>query len=246
MFWLTKGSFQMLKIAVCDDNKDFLHYAVNLIEKWSQQSRISVEISACNNGDELIALNNSEKMDIIFLDIIMPLLSGMETARELRLNNTAVKIVFLTSSVDFALESYEVKASGYLLKPVSFEKISEILNECAEFLETEPENIVVKTCEGYQKLYFYDIEYIEAQNKKVIFYLKSKRNVMAIVPFHTIEEMLAGKTGFFKCHRSYLVYMLNIESFNNAKIITKSGRNIPIARGCSKTFKDAYFEFMFL
>lgn len=56
-------------------------------------------------------------MDIILLDIVMPLLNGMDTARELRAQDTAVKIIFLTSSPEFALESYEVRAQDYLLKP---------------------------------------------------------------------------------------------------------------------------------
>ena len=75
----------------------------------------------------------------------MPLLSGMETARELRLTDSAVKIIFLTSSPEFALESYDVKAEGYLLKPVSYEKIKKTLDDCCKELIKEAENIVIRT-----------------------------------------------------------------------------------------------------
>ena len=161
----------MLRIAICDDSPAFLQHAEQLVRRWSEQSRIPIHIAAFENGDELIAGNASARMDIIFLDILMPMLNGMDTARELRQTDRAVKIIFLTSSPEFALESYDVRAQGYLLKPVTYEKLKEILDECASTFEAEPKHLVLKTSFGYQKLYFHNIEYIEAQNKRVVFYL---------------------------------------------------------------------------
>ncbi len=128
----------MMRIAVCDDNADFLLSEITMIEKWSEQSGIPVEIYRFDNGDSLIAKNASVGMDIIFLDIIMPLQNGMETAKELRRLDNAVKIVFLTSSPEFALESYDVKAHGYLLKPVTYEKIKATLDDCSLSFVSEP------------------------------------------------------------------------------------------------------------
>ena len=105
-------SENMLKIGICDDSKIFLICAEKLIRKWSDERRIPVKIYTFNNGDKLVAANTEERLDIIFLDIIMPLLNGMDAARELRQRDKSVKIIFLTSSPEFALESYEVKAQG--------------------------------------------------------------------------------------------------------------------------------------
>ena len=163
----------MIRIAVCDDNLEFLERESELIERWSEQSRIPVEIFRFDNGDALIAKNNSVRMDIIFLDIIMPLQNGIDTARELRQSDPVVKIIFLTSSPEYALESYDVKARGYLLKPVSYDKIREVLDDCCYIYNEEPKNIILKTPFGYQKVFFHDIEYAEAQNKKVNFYLQN-------------------------------------------------------------------------
>ena len=235
----------MLKIAVCDDSPDFLQLAVDMVERWTEQSRIQTEIYRFDNGDALLAKNAVTHMDIIFLDIIMPLQSGIDTAKELRQSDNAARIIFLTSSPEFALESYEVKAQGYLLKPVTYEKIKETLDECSHGLETESENIVLKTAFGYQKLYFHDIEYLEAQNKKVIFYLRTGKTVEATESLHSLEERLSINDGFFKCHRSYLVYIPNVDHFSMTEIATKSGRCVPIARGYGKAFKDAYFALVF-
>lgn len=235
----------MLRIAMCDDSPAFLNSTGQLIKKWSEQSGIPVDIFTFDNGDALIEKNMSLRMDIIFLDILMPMLNGMDTAKELRQRDTAARIIFLTSSPEFALESYDIRAQDYLLKPVSYEKIKKALDECVRSLEFEPMYLVLKTYMGYQKLYLHDIEYIEAQNKRVLFYLRTGGEVAVAEPLRSFENKFADSTSFFKCHRSYLVYLPNVEHFSSSNIITKSGRNIPIARGCAKAFKEAYFARMF-
>lgn len=235
----------MLRIAMCDDSPMFLRNIELLIKKWSEQSKVLVEIFTFDNGDTLIEKNMSLRMDIIFLDILMPMLNGMDTARELRQTDTAVRIIFLTSSSEFALESYDVKAQDYLLKPITYEKLKKALDECVRALEFEPMHLVLKTNIGYQKLYLHDIEYIEAQNKRVLFYLRTGGEIAVAEPLRSFEDKFAGSASFFKCHRSYFVYLPNVEQFSSSNIIMKSGRNIPIARGCAKAFKEAYFARMF-
>ena len=235
----------MIRIAVCDDSPEFLQQAVNMVERWSEESGVPAEIYRFDNGDTLLAKNAVTHMDIIFLDIIMPLQSGIDTAKELRQSDKAVKIIFLTSSPEFALDSYEVKAQDYLLKPVTYEKVKETLTECSHTFEEEPKNIVLKTAFGYQKLYFHDMEYAEAQNKRVVFYLRTGKTVESAESLHYLEDRLCLNVGFFKCHCSYLVYLPNVDHFSMTEIITKSGRSIPIARGYGKAFKEAYFAFVF-
>ena len=170
-------------------------------------------------------------MDIIFLDIIMPLLNGMDTARELRQHDRAVQIIFLTSSPEFALESYEVRAQGYILKPVSQEKLSKELNELAIQYDEEPKHLILKTAFGYQK--------------RVLFHLCSGQILEVSEPLNHFEQQLLNTDGFFKCHRSYLVYLPNVNHFNNNEVTTRSGQTIPIARGYGKAFKEAYFSTLF-
>ena len=101
----------------------------------------------------------------------MPLFTGMELAHAIREIDAAAKIIFLTSSPEFAVESYEVKASGYLLKPLQKEKLHSVLDDCVAPPEGEPEHVIIRTSHGYHKIYLHDIECLEAQNKKVIFHL---------------------------------------------------------------------------
>lgn len=235
----------MLRIAVCDDDKAFLAATKGMLENWSADASMQTQIDCFDNGDELIHRSKSEKYDIIFLDICMPLLNGMDTAKEIREMDKTVKIVFLTTSPEFALQSYSVKAADYCIKPITYQRIKEVMDDCTASNRQEPESLTLKTVGGYQKIYLHDIEYIEAQNKRVYFFLKSGRTVEVIQPLYTFETGLSDSKGFFKCHRSYLVYLPNVDYFNSTEIKTKSGRRIPIARGYGKAFQDAYFAMMF-
>ena len=96
----------------------------------------------------------------------------------------------------------------------------------------EPQFIIVKTEAGFQKVYYHQIECIEAQNKKVLFYLENNRRIDVLDTFvHCSKELLLND-GFYKCHRSYLVYMPAVDHFNSLEIETKSHKKIPIARSC--------------
>ena len=132
--------------------------------------------------------------DIILLDVIMPLLNGMETAYEIRKEDPSVKILFLTSSPEFAVES---------------------------------------------------IECVEAQNKKVVFYLQHGRHLEVQDALSNCAAALTLENGFFKCHRSYIVSIPNTDHFNSTEVLTRSGLAVPIARGYAKAFRDAYFDYMF-
>ena len=234
-----------MNIAICDDDLLYMNQVKEMIEIWGKEHHQDVSIYLFNHGDALINSYQKSHIEVILLDIMMPLLNGMETAHEIRKNDSVVKIIFLTSSPEFALESYEVRAQGYILKPVSQEKLSKELNELAIQYDEEPKHLILKTAFGYQKQYFHDIEYIEAQNKRVLFHLCSGQTLEIPEPLNHFEQQLLNTDGFFKCHRSYLVYLPNVNHFNNNELTTRSGQTIPIARGYGKAFKEAYFSTLF-
>ena len=98
-------------IAICDDDILYMNKVKEMIEQWGKDNNEDVSVYLFNHGDALINSYQKSKIDVIFLDIMMPLLNGMDAAREIRKTDQVVKIIFLTSSPEFALESYDVKAS---------------------------------------------------------------------------------------------------------------------------------------
>lgn len=97
----------MLRIAICDDEEQSVADTKRMLECWASGASAPLKIDCFDNGDSLIRENDSSRYDIIFLDIVMPLLNGIDTARELRERDKTVKIVFLTSSPEFALINLE-------------------------------------------------------------------------------------------------------------------------------------------
>ena len=235
----------MLKLFICDDDHICLEQSRELVQSWAEKNDRSIEIQTFDNGDSLLIHHKKEQADIIILDIMMPLLNGMDTAREIRKTDAVAKLIFLTSSPEFAVESYDVKASGYLLKPIHQEKLESLLSECSHETEKEPNHIIIRTLGGYQKIYLHTIECIEAQSRKVIFHLNNGTEAEALGTFSSYADALSPELDFYKCHRSYIVNIRNIDHFSTSEIMTQNGQRIPIARGLGKAFKDAYFAHMF-
>lgn len=235
----------MIRIAVCDDDPMYLAGAESYIENWKKENNMNCFVQVFDNGAALMEQSQVTPFDIIFLDIIMPFQNGINVAKELRAIGATAKIVFLTTSVEFALDSYSVKAADYLVKPVTYERMSAVLNEMVEELRLEPKSVLVKISSGYRKLFQKDIEYLEANNKKVTFFMVSGESVHSLEPLYYWEQELLLSDGFFKSHRSYLVNLKNVDCFDTTTLHTKSGKILPIARGYGKEFETAYFSVMF-
>ena len=97
-----------MKIAICDDEIEFVDAICPLLEQWAERNTVNLALYRFTNGDDLIDAHLHNCMDLIILDVIMPLMSGMDTARELRMDEQTVPIIFLTSSKEFAVDSYDV------------------------------------------------------------------------------------------------------------------------------------------
>ena len=118
----------MLKIAVCDDTHSFLIDTQEMIRQWPNRPA-GMSVSLFCDADALIEAHKAEPFDIILLDVVMPLLNGIEAASEIRRQDRSVKIVFLSVSPEFAVDSYTVKADNYLLKPANRQQLFACLDE---------------------------------------------------------------------------------------------------------------------
>ena len=235
----------MIRIAICDDSSAFLQQAKFMIHHWDAPAARNITAELFEDGDALLSAHAVHPFDIILLDIVMPLRNGIETARELRKKDKTVKIVFLTSSTEYAVDSYTVKASNYLLKPVNPDSLFSCLEELICDIQSITKSIIVKGTDATHRIVLSDIEHVEAQLKHVVFYLKDNRTVESPEPFYTYENTLMLDDGFFKCHRSYIVNIHHIDNYSHSKIVMRSGRLIPISRSCQKSFEISYFRVIF-
>lgn len=234
----------MLRIGICDDMPEFLKQVEQAILQWPGKQD-TLQVISFSDADLLIDTHTRQPFDILFLDVVMPLLNGMDAAREIRQKDKQVKIVFLTASPEFGVESYSVKASNYLLKPLDRTALYTCLDELAAQIASDSRCIHVKSAAAVHRILLQDIEYAESQNKQVVFHLTDGRTVTGSEPLYVYEDHLTPEEGFCKCHRSYIVNLYRIEVFTGKDITLQSGSNIPIARGSFKSFEAAYFTTLF-
>lgn len=234
-----------MKIAVCDDEINVISATCKLLQEWAGKHAVPLTLYRFTNGDDLLAAHHQYCMDLILLDVVMPLLNGIDTARELRQKDTAVHLIFLTSSREFAADSYDVDAFYYLLKPIDKDKFFLILDRFLDAWKKSEDTFMAQTALGFSRIRINDVEYLEAQNKEVRVYLSDGSQIDIRELFSRCEEVFSPARGFYKCHRSYIVHLSHVAQFTRTTITTSQHASIPISRNSYAAFKEAYFQHMF-
>lgn len=229
-----------MRIAVCDDEK---YFRESITEKINEiyKDDIDMVIRTFEDGFELLKnyYENTEAYDMIFLDIEMEKVNGIDTAREIRKLNKEVAIVFLTSHDEFAKDGYEVNAFRYLLKPIHEDKLIEAIESIKKqsgsvkkiLVSTKGEEILIKINE---------ITYIEAQNKDIFIHtvhdIYNEKNNLRYY------EDLLKNYGFFRAHRSYLVNLDYVKSYTSKEITLDIGEKVYLSRLKYKSFKEHLYD----
>ncbi len=217
----------MLSVAVCDDEVIECCHIAGRIEAILKEMKIPCIIRQFYSGREL--LGASDHFDIIFLDILMRDLDGMKTARLVRRKTADKILIFISSSREYILEGYEVEAFQYLLKPVDENKLKRVLQRAVRKMEDHPQEFLLISKERHKKKLFLDqVFYFEIKGRTID--VHEKDGVFTYYEqIGILEELLLGK-GFFRCHKSYLVNLKHVISYNRQEMILDNEERIAIAR----------------
>ena len=169
----------MMNIAVCDDDEKELENLHEMIDKWAKEQGKIVKVHEFSRGEVLCnAILDGKRYDLFILDVLMPGMDGITLAKKLRISNyvaDGAPILFLTSSRDYAVESYEVRAFHYLVKPVGYEKIGGVLNAACGTAQKRLEDVVfVRTREGEYYVSRGEINCIIFENRTISFVCTEK------------------------------------------------------------------------
>lgn len=197
-------------------------------------------VASCSSALEAFKVINTNKVDLIFLDINMPEISGLSFAKSINKNT---KIIFTTAYREYALEGFDLRAVDYLLKPISFERLLQAINKftdeniqttsekSTEIIEEKSDYIFVRSDRKMVKINFSKIRYIESLSDYIKIYLVNK-TVVTRETISNIEAKLPGNE-FIRVHRSFIISLSKVESFTNETI--EIGENeIPISRSYKK------------
>ena len=234
----------MLKIIACDDDVAFLDRLHRMIDRWSTETGTAVDVALVTRGEDLLARHAASRADIILLDMIMPLVNGMDTARELRQADTAVRLVFLTSSPEFALESYEVRAFDYLLKPYREEKLFQLADELRRVLfRAEPE-LEVRIARQQVHLPLRKIQYAMAQNHYVRI-VSDDGECRAVSTFSQVEQLLRAQENFIVCNRGVILNMDKVLRLDSDCFEMLDGTRLPVRQKDKNTLFAQFTQYQF-
>lgn len=232
-----------MRIAICDDINADKHCLFNSINGYSQARFINVVIMEYDSGEALLANFTKDMFDIIFLDIYMHGLSGIDTAKKMREIDKDCLLVFATTSREHAIDGFALNAIHYLVKPVNIEKIAEVFNRCKKILNAAKQYIEVISDRLLVKILVKSINYIEVYDKACFIY-KDSEVIKVYVTLEEIAKKLDGRN-FLRCHRSYIVNMQAIVNVADNDFILKAGKKVPIRQTEKQTIKQKYLDFLF-
>ena len=212
-----------LRIAVCEDTDRDAEHLCSMIEG----SNTDAEISRFRSGGDFLASRPAGRYDIVFFDVLMGNLSGVETARAFREIDGHCGIVFTTSSEEYRADAFDVEAEQYLIKPVNKEKLLKVLWKRAP--EQRRKSCPVNVKGRYKNIPLDDIIYIEVQNHTC--FVHTTEGIIDTGSTMTIENFTALLPGprFMRCHKSYLVNLSFVESIGR-DFKMKNGDTVYIRR----------------
>jgi len=235
----------MINIAICDDDIEELKIISTFVSKNIEELNVSFKITVFNEGQDLIEHMGSTKgnFDIIFLDIYMKASQGIDIAREIREFDKECKIIFITSSHEHAIDSYEVRAVYYILKPINEEKLSTAIKIAIEGLDKENKYIFIINKKGSYRILYKDILYAESKARLVNIYLKSQEVITFYSKLEDFLQKLQDER-FLKSHKSFIVNMDYILKIEDKYIFMVNETNIPISSANVAKIKETYFKYL--
>lgn len=234
----------MFRIALCDDEEEYLEHEEKYISKYLDKLDFDYKITKFTNGFQLVnAMSQPHDFDMIFLDIDMAGLNGIETAKQLRKVSDEVFIVFVTAYVNYSMEGYEARAFRYLLKIKDDFKVR--MRECMNAIILEYDRR--KNCyffsfrEGMVQLFADEILYVESELHVVTFVVYRNNQLERLtryVGLNEIEEMLK-KSLFCRISQSYLVNIRHIIRMNENQVLMRDGTWLPFSKSRKAKAKEA-------
>ena len=234
-----------MKIAICEDQAVQVNLLNNKIKKWDNDYDIEVTINNFTTAESfLFEWEDYDKYDIIFLDIKLGKISGVELSNIIREKNKNVDIVFVTGFFKYALHGYKVGALQYLMKPIKISDLYFCLNKTQERISNKNDKymMILETPKKYIKLNCNEIHYCIMFSPYIDIHTSSEK-ITVRKKISELEREIPSKY-FIRCHRSYIVNLKYVKSITKDSVVLESGIRIPISRGRYKDINDTFINYI--
>ena len=231
----------MYKMAICEDEQIQAELLIKQLKTYMENHKINFDIVYFSTGEEFLKQDYNQ-YDLIFLDIKMQGISGIEVAKEVRKARSKTKIIFVTGYEDYWPEGYKVMASCFLIKPVKLEELTEALSSVIDELNSSRQSIVARKDNVLAKILIEDITHLEISGRKVL--------------IHTIDGSYSSSYSlnnwyqqlrihhFEYAHSSYLVNLKYVKIVDRDKVTLTTGQEVYMSLRKYKNFKTSFIQYM--
>ena len=226
----------MIKIAIVEDEKIYLKQLNNYIQQYQRDYDEIIRVQLFSDGDQILD-GYTAVYDIIFMDIEMKHLNGMDTAKKIREMDENVILIFITNMAQYAIQGYTVGALNYILKPIAYFAFAQELDKAIKKVRCkESSYITITQDQGIVRLYTNRIMYLESQGHNLVVYSEYGDYTFRST-LKTMEEKLDAAE-FVRCNSCYLVNLQFVDAMRDNYVIV-AGKELQISRPKKKKFKEA-------
>ena len=239
----------MLRIAICDDYEKERAETHRLISRYlSAHPDLDAAVSLFESGFSLLtAMEARQFFDIYILDIIMPELGGIELGKSIRKRGGTGQIIYLSSSRDFAIESYDTDALYYMVKPVTQAQIARVMDKAIGRLSPRSQrSLLVNTPDGIRRVVFDQLLYVEQSKRTMHFYLTDGTIIQSYAlrePISVAVQPLLADPRFLLCGSSFVVNLHRITQIGKVETIFSNGCSLTLPRSLQRTVKQEWTEY---
>lgn len=226
-----------MNIGICDDEMFYVERISSMVTAYLEQREITYNIFCFYSGEGL--LNSKQPLDLIFLDVKLGAIDGIETAKQIRRMNAETLIIFVSAYVECATEGYEVSAFRYLLK----DSLDRLFNGCMDaviqIMDARKKFIEVKQKGVPIQIRLQGIIYVESFYKKLEIHTEHEGQIEVYDTMKAMEIMLP-QSSFLKIHRSYIVQMRYIEKLGGYKALLRNSESLTVSKSYYNKILDKY------
>lgn len=227
-----------MRIAICDDMKSDVIHLYELLKEYLYINALDADIDTFESGEALLSAFVPGKYQIIFQDIYMDGMTGMEVAEQIRETDKEVAIILTTTSLEHGIVSYKLNASYYIVKPVEKNSITQGMERCHAQVNQYAKTIEIMENRQSVRLRLRDIFYVESQRRACVFQFADEE----IKTNSSMDKIAMQLNGFpfVRCHRSFIVNLLHVADMLNQDFVMESGAKVPISKSYHTAAKKAF------
>lgn len=233
-----------MKIGVIDDLQSDRQILADFIDRYCEQNHISVDIEMFENGEHFLNNFNKGFFEIIFIDIYMNGINGIETAEKIRKIDKNCLLIFSTASEAYAVKSFRVRAFDYLVKPYNYIQFKEIMDLCKDILLKQSYYIEVKEKRIIVRILLQDIIFTDYFNHYIQIHTSNKV-IKSYMSFTAFSPMLLSYPQFLSCYRNCIINMDKVDIMCKKEFVMQNGERLPITRAQSNQIKQVYADYIF-